>query len=49
MTGFEPDDIVIPLVGDEDLEAVAIGISELELRIGMRALAVADGARSCRP
>ena len=46
---LEPLDPPALLVGDEDLEAVAVLVAEGELGARVRPLAAADGAGACRP
>jgi hypothetical protein len=46
---LEAGDAAPFLVGEQDLEAVTIGIAEGELRPGVGTLAAADGARALRP
>jgi hypothetical protein len=41
--------VFIRLVGDEDLEAVAVGVGECQLGTRVRLFAAADGAGASRP
>lgn len=45
MGGLQRRDVVVLLVGDEALEAVAVEVGEAQLRTGVRALAPADQTR----
>src|ERR1700716_4446269 len=49
MARLELNDVLVRLVGDEDLEAISVGIGEPQLGAGMGPLTSTDGSRTGWP